>query len=57
TLRWLPGHADIHGEEEADKCAKNVAEGRCNNSQLESLPEFLRYGTLPLSISALKEAH
>ncbi|KAG2074559.1 hypothetical protein BDR04DRAFT_1007306 [Suillus decipiens] len=57
TLRWLPGHADIHSNEEADKWAKKVAEGIQNNSLLDSLPEYLRYGSLPLSILALKEAH
>lgn len=57
TLQWLPGHADIHGNEEADRWAKKAAEGRQNNSPRELLPEYLRYGTIPLSISALKEAH
>lgn len=57
TLRWLPGHSDIHGNEEADKQAKRAAEGRHNNSPAATLPDFLRYNTLPLSISALQQAH
>ncbi|KAG2070136.1 hypothetical protein BDR04DRAFT_1201169 [Suillus decipiens] len=57
TLCWLPGHADIHGNEEADKQAKRAAEGCHNSSPLELLPGYLRHGTLPLSVSVLKEAH
>ncbi|KAJ8588234.1 hypothetical protein M405DRAFT_264463 [Rhizopogon salebrosus TDB-379] len=39
------------------KQAKLAAEGRQNNSPRPQLPHYLRLGTLPLSISALKQAH
>ncbi|KAG2038370.1 hypothetical protein BDR03DRAFT_302315 [Suillus americanus] len=57
TLRWSLGHEDIHGNEMADKDAKKAATSRENNSAREDLPNDLRHGTLPLSISALKKAH
>lgn len=57
TIHWVPGHSDIHGNEEADKQAKKAAEGRQNNSPRNQLPNFLRSNSLPLSISALKQAH
>ncbi|KAG2030458.1 hypothetical protein BDR03DRAFT_878191, partial [Suillus americanus] len=57
-LRWVPGHSDIHDNEEADKHAKRAAEGRhSTDSPPETLPGFLRHNTLPLSISALQQAH
>jgi len=57
TVRWVPGHADVHGNEEADKQAKRAVEDRESNSPRQHLPHYLRLGTLPLSISALKQAH
>ncbi|KAG2346609.1 hypothetical protein BDR05DRAFT_857069, partial [Suillus weaverae] len=57
TIWWLPGHSDIHGNEEADNKAKRAAERHRNNSPTASLPDYLQYNSLPLSISALKEAH
>jgi hypothetical protein len=57
TVFWVPGHSNIHGNEEADKQAKKAAEGRQNNSPQARLPHYLRFNSLPLSISALKQAH
>jgi len=57
TVRWIPGHSDVHGNEEADKHAKKAAEGRTNDSPSQQLPHYLRHKALPLSISALKQAH
>lgn len=57
TICWVPGHSNVHGNEEADKHAKLAAENKDNNSPPARLPRYLRHGTLPLSISALKKAH
>ena len=56
-VRWVLGHIDIHGNEEVDKHAKRVAENRESKSPRQHLPHYLRLGTLPLSISAPKQAH
>jgi hypothetical protein len=55
TVHWLPGHSDVHGNEEADKHAKLVSEGHHNNSQTNHLSRYLCHHSLPLSISALIE--
>lgn len=55
TVCWVPGHSDVHGNEEVDKHTKLAAEGPHNNSSAKHLPCYLRQRMLPLSISALKE--
>lgn len=55
TLRWVPGHSNVHSNEEADKHAKQAAEGKHQSSPHRHLPHFLQHNTLPLSISTLQE--
>ncbi|KAI0046409.1 hypothetical protein FA95DRAFT_1454963, partial [Auriscalpium vulgare] len=52
TLRWVPGHEDLEGNELADVEAKAAAAGA--SSARRRLPEILRDG-LPRSASAIRQ--
>ncbi|PIL37604.1 hypothetical protein GSI_01298 [Ganoderma sinense ZZ0214-1] len=51
TLRWVPGHTGVKGNEFADLEAKRAAQGASQNSSHRRLPRLLRK---PLPISAAK---
>lgn len=52
TLRWVPGHMDVEGNELADQHAKDAATGQSSNRT--SLPKYLRK-TLPRSAAKAKQ--
>lgn len=52
TIRWIPGHADVEGNEWVDREAKRAAEGQ--QSDKKEVPRYLRK-TLPLSASAQRQ--
>ncbi|KAG1781298.1 hypothetical protein EV702DRAFT_1266217 [Suillus placidus] len=57
TLRWIPGHEGVQGNEHADQEAKKAAEGQHQNSPNRELPKYLRDSRLLCSAAALKAAH
>lgn len=52
TMRWVPGHRGIEGNERADEEAKKAARG--DSSLVEDLPGWLRE-KLPISVSKLRQ--
>ncbi len=54
TLRWVPGHQDIAGNEQADSEAKLAASG--DSSSVRLVPAALRR-PLPVSISKAKQVY
>ena len=53
TLRWVPGHRNLTGNERADAEAKLAAQG--NSSLDELLPRWLTQAPLPASLSKVRQ--
>jgi ribonuclease HI len=53
TIRWIPGHSNVKGNEIMDKGAKKAAEGQVSAER--RLPCFLAGQDLPSSISATRQ--